>query len=54
LKFLIEQEEHYPHAISDLSGEEDKVDPGKVMRELWDRINANVEYYMEVNKKEYI
>lgn len=42
------------HDVSDLSGEEDKVDPAKVMKELWDTIHSNTKFYFEVNKENFL
>lgn len=54
LKFLIDEQQHIVEDISDMSGEEDKVDPAKVMKDLWMRIEGVTQYYMELNKKDYV
>ena len=42
------------HEISDLSGEEDKVEPAKIMKELWDTIDSNTTFYFELNKDNFL
>ena len=37
-----------------MSAEEDKVEPAKIMKDLWMRIEGVTNYYLEVNKNDYV